>query len=106
MPTIHYKCVDGFTHSVSADSGLSVMEVARNEGLPGMIAECGGAGACATCHVYVDDGFMDRVREADDFEVEMLEEAKSERRRTSRLACQIMVTDFLDGLKVEIAPEQ
>ncbi|WP_341809866.1 2Fe-2S iron-sulfur cluster-binding protein [Paraburkholderia tropica] len=76
------------------------------EGVPGMIAECGGASACATCHVYVDERFMDRVGEADDLEAELLDDAMGGRKATSRLACQIRMTDELDGLVVEIASVQ
>lgn len=106
MPTINYVCPDGETRSVTVAPGLSVMEAAAKEGVSGMLAECGGAAACATCHVYVDDRFLEMVGVADDFEEDMLEEAASERRHNSRLACQIFMTNELHGLVVSIAAKQ
>lgn len=106
MPTVHYVCPDAITRSVQVASGLSVMEAAAKEGIPGMIAECGGAAACATCHVYIDERFLDKIGVADDFEGEMLDDAASERRKNSRLACQVTLRDDLDGLIVVIAPKQ
>ncbi|MEU6192284.1 2Fe-2S iron-sulfur cluster-binding protein [Streptomyces sp. NPDC047061] len=106
MPTIHYICPDGSRRDVEAAAGLSVMEAAVKQGVPGLIAECGGAAACATCHVYVDEKFAAAVGEADDIEAEMLDDAMAERRPTSRLACQIEIGDALDGMEIEIAAVQ
>jgi len=82
------------------------MDLAVKNGVKGIVAECGGACACATCHVYVDEAFADEVGEAGDLEDDMLDGAAAERRPTSRLSCQIKLRSELDGLKVTIAPEQ
>lgn len=106
MPNIQYVCPNGEMRAVFGQQGLSLMEAALKEGVPGIVAECGGAAACATCHVYIDDKFLEVIGVADDLEAEMLEEAAAERRRNSRLACQVKITDKLEGLIVEIAPVQ
>ena len=82
------------------------MEAAVIDGVPGIVAECGGAAACATCHVYVDPEFIGLVGPPQDFEDELLQGAMAERLPNSRLSCQIQVSDELEGLAVEIAPEQ
>ncbi|GLB68307.1 2Fe-2S iron-sulfur cluster-binding protein [Arthrobacter mangrovi] len=106
MPKIILRSPDGNTHTVDARVGASVMETAVKHGVPGIVAECGGALSCATCHVYVSDSCLERAGAAEDFEDEMLDDATSERRPNSRLSCQIRMSDELDGLEVEIAPEQ
>jgi 2Fe-2S ferredoxin len=82
------------------------MDLAVKNGVKGIVAECGGACACATCHVYVDEAFTGEVGEAGDLEDDMLDGAAAERRPNSRLSCQIKLRSELDGLKVTIAPEQ
>ena len=106
MPLISYITPDGAVESLKARNGDSVMETAVKEGVPGIIAECGGAGACATCHVYVDANFAELVGPPNDLEDDLLDGASSPRKPTSRLSCQIEVRPDLDGLVVEIAPEQ
>lgn len=106
MPKIILRSPDGNTHTVDARVGASVMETAVKHGVPGIVAECGGALSCATCHVYVSGSCLERTGTAEDFEDEMLDDAASERRPNSRLSCQIRMSDELDGLEVEIAPEQ
>lgn len=106
MPTIHFLTPDGETYDLEARAGSSVMEVAVQEGVPGIVAECGGAAACATCHVYVDTRFVELVGPPGDLEDDMLDGTMAERKHVSRLACQIEVEEKLDGLWVEIAPEQ
>lgn len=106
MPTIIFHAPEGTTHEIETRVGASVMETAVRFGVPGIVAECGGALSCATCHVFVDPGWIERVGVADDFEDEMLDDAQCERTPSSRLACQIRMTDDLDGLEVTIAPEQ
>lgn len=106
MPEVIYASPDGSVHVVDAGLGTSVMEAAVKNGIPGIIAECGGAAACATCHVYVDPAFVGLVGELDDLEDEMLEDAAAERRSTSRLSCQITLSPQLHGLKVEIPAVQ
>ncbi|MBP2365881.1 2Fe-2S iron-sulfur cluster-binding protein [Pseudonocardia parietis] len=106
MPKIVFTCPDGSQRVVEARTGSSIMEVGTRSGVPGIVAECGGALACATCHVYVADQFRDAVGEVGDFEDEMLEDAAAERTDASRLSCQIPMTDALDGVEVTVAPEQ
>ncbi|MBO9514025.1 MAG: 2Fe-2S iron-sulfur cluster binding domain-containing protein [Variovorax sp.] len=106
MPTIHYILKDGSTRSIDAKAGASVMETAIHHNLRGIDAECGGCCSCATCHVYVDDAFIDRLPPPDDMENELLDGVASERLPGSRLGCQIVLTAELDGLAVRIPESQ
>ncbi|NNU16091.1 2Fe-2S iron-sulfur cluster binding domain-containing protein [Parvularcula sp. ZS-1/3] len=92
---------DGKEHEIEAQEGLTLMEVAVKNGVPGIDADCGGACACATCHVYVDEGFKEATGEASPMEESMLDFA-SERQDNSRLSCQISVSKKLEGMKVKI----
>ena len=105
MPTIFYTDVDGTERSAEAKVGQSVMEVAISNSIPGIDADCGGACACATCHVYVDDSWTEKVGGPGDLEKDLLEFA-DDVRDSSRLSCQISVTDDLDGLKVATPASQ
>jgi 2Fe-2S ferredoxin len=102
MPKILYLDVDGGRYEVDVDVGCTVMEGAIDNNVPGIIAECGGACACATCHAYIDEAWLGRLAPMDPMEDAMLDSAL-ERRRTSRLTCQIEVTEALDGLIVHVA---
>lgn len=82
------------------------METAVKNGVKGIVAECGGACACATCHVYVDEAFLGAVGEANDQEDDTLDGTAAERMPNSRLSCQIKMRTELDGLTVRIAPKQ
>lgn len=106
MPTIHYILQDGSRRSVDAKIGSSVMENAIHSNIRGIDAECGGSCSCATCHVYVDAEFVDRLLPADEMEVELLAFVASERRPNSRLSCQLAMTAALDGLCVRIPQTQ
>lgn len=106
MPKVTYVQPDGTEVTLDARDGDSVMETAVKNGVRGIVAECGGACACATCHVYVDDAFSDVAGEPGPLEDDMLDGAAAERKPTSRLSCQIKMRDELDGIKVTIAPEQ
>ncbi|CAN5514325.1 2Fe-2S iron-sulfur cluster-binding protein [soil metagenome] len=106
MPTIHYILKDGTSRDVDAKSGASVMETAIRHNIRGIDAECGGSCACATCHVYVDDSFIDLLPPPDDMESEMLDMVAAERLPGSRLSCQLTVTAELDGLKVRVPETQ
>ena len=86
--------------------GSSVMEGAVNNGVDGIVAECGGACMCATCHVYVDEAFLDKLEPIAEDEQEMLNNTFSERKPNSRLSCQLKVTEELDGLSVKTPPAQ
>jgi 2Fe-2S ferredoxin len=93
---------DGRRHALPALEGWRVMEVIRDWGIK-LKAECGGACACATCHVYVDDAWADRLHPPEDEEVDRLDEAFAVK-PTSRLCCQILVSAATDGLHVRLAP--
>lgn len=88
----------------TADLDQSLMELGKSNGVDGILADCGGACACATCHVYVDDDWMDEVGPPDDIEAEMLDMVSDTAKPTSRLSCQIKLREALDGLKVTVAP--
>lgn len=92
----------GGRHEVEATNGVSVMEAAMENSVPGIYAECGGTCSCATCHCYVGDAWVGKLGAMDDLEDGMLDGAK-ERRATSRLTCQVMVSDALEGIEFEVA---
>jgi 2Fe-2S ferredoxin len=102
MPRVTYITPDGTHHEVDVESGYSVMEGAINNDIEGIVAECGGACACATCHSYVDDAWLDKMPPMDDMEDSMLD-AAFERKANSRLTCQIEISDALDGLVIHVA---
>jgi len=105
MATITFVTEVGDTRHCEAKAGFSLMEVAVDNEVPGIVAECGGACACATCHVYVDESWVERLPAIEDMEDAMLD-ATVERRPNSRLSCQIEVTAALDGLRVTVADNQ
>jgi 2Fe-2S ferredoxin len=106
LSKVTYTDSSGRAYTVDASVGESVMAAAVKNGVPGIVAECGGNCSCATCHVYVGEDFARLVGGPGDMEEDLLDMAVSERRDTSRLSCQIRVTEELDGLTVEIPPEQ
>jgi 2Fe-2S ferredoxin len=105
MPKITFIDHDGQARVVEAEIGATVMETAIRNGIPGIEAECGGACACATCHVHVDDAWFDKTGGAQPMEEDMLDFAYDVR-KTSRLSCQIKVTEVLDGLIVRTPERQ
>ena len=105
-PTSRYVAPDGTLHEIVGRVGDSVMETAVRNGVPGIVAECGGACACATCHVYVDEASRGRAGECEDLEDDMLDGTASDRLPASRLSCQLRIRDDFDGFTVRIAPEQ
>ena len=105
MPKITYITSENETHTIDVDNGLTVMEGAVQNNIPGIDADCGGGMACATCHVYVTDGWFDKLPKKEDGEEDMLDMA-FEPKKNSRLSCQIVVSDDLDGLKVNIPSKQ
>ncbi len=105
MAKITYIGFDGTKYDVDAEDGSTVMEAAIKNGVPGIEAECGGACACATCHVYVDDNWTSKTGEPEPMEEDMLDFAYDVR-PTSRLSCQIRVSDELDGLIVTVPDRQ
>ncbi len=105
MPTIHYILHDGTEHVIDAPLGDSVMIVAVRHNLQGILAECGGACSCATCHVHVDAQWVDKLPPMDLMEQEMLDFAEGVD-DTSRLSCQLKVSRALDGLIVHVPEKQ
>ncbi len=105
MPTICFVEHDGTEHSVTVNSGISLMEAAVDNDVPGIDADCGGACACATCHVMLDKDWFEALGDREATEESMLALA-AEVTDTSRLACQIEVTDALDGIKVRMPESQ
>jgi 2Fe-2S ferredoxin len=105
MAKITFIQPDGTEQVVDAHSGMTVMEAAKKAMVPGIEAECGGACACATCHVYVNDAWSEKVGPPSDMEEDMLDFA-FEVRPTSRLSCQIKVKDEFDGLIVSVPDKQ
>lgn len=105
MPKITYVEHTGKEYVVDAPAGQTVMEAAVKNAVPGIDADCGGACACATCHVYVDDAWADKTGKASAMEESMLDFA-SEVEPTSRLSCQIKLTAELDGLVVRLPKSQ
>ncbi|MDR3372580.1 MAG: 2Fe-2S iron-sulfur cluster-binding protein [Ancalomicrobiaceae bacterium] len=106
MPKITYVSFAGRPTTVEAAVGTTVMENAVRNLIPGIEAECGGACACATCHVYVDEAWIAATGTPEHMEEDMLDFARDMRPGVSRLSCQIKVTDALDGLIVHLPERQ
>ena len=105
MAKIKYIEHNGKEHIVEVQNGLTVMEGAVQNDIPGIDADCGGGMACATCHVYVTEDWFDKLPKKEDGEVDMLDMA-FEPNKFSRLSCQLTVTDELDGLIVQLPSKQ
>ena len=105
MAKIKYIEFNGTEHEAEVANGLSVMEGAIQNDIPGIDADCGGGMSCATCHVYVDEEWLDKLPVKEDGEEDMLDMA-FEPKKNSRLSCQLIVSDTLDGLVVNIPSKQ
>ena len=105
MPKIIYITHYNQNHSIDVQNGLTVMEGAVQNDIPGIDADCGGGMACATCHVYVKEEWLDKLPKKEDGEEDMLDMA-FEPKQNSRLSCQLVVSDSLDGLVVNIPSKQ
>ena len=105
MPKITYTDSSGTVRTVDAENGSTVMETAIKNNVPGIEAECGGACACATCHVYIEDAWREKVGGPSPMEEDMLDFGYDVR-ESSRLSCQIKVTEALDGLTVRVPERQ
>ena len=105
MAKITFTQPDGSQQVVDAEAGMTVMEAAKKNLVPGIEAECGGACSCATCHVYVGEGWREKVGPPSEMEEDMLDFA-FDVRESSRLSCQIKVTDDLDGLTLQVPEKQ
>ena len=105
MAKITYIEHNGKSHTINVENGLTVMEGAVQNDIPGIDADCGGSMACATCHVYVKEDWLDKLPTKEDGEEDMLDMA-FEPKKNSRLSCQLVVSDELDGLIVDIPSKQ
>ena len=105
MAKITYIEHNGKSHTLDVQNGLSVMEGAVQNDIPGIDADCGGGMACATCHVYINDEWLDKLPPKEDGEEDMLDMA-FEPKKNSRLSCQLIVSDDLEGLTVDIPSKQ
>ena len=105
MPKITYIEHNGKSHTINVANGLSVMEGAVQNNVPGIDADCGGSMACATCHVYVKEGWFDKLPKKEDGEEDMIDMAY-EPNKYSRLSCQLTVSDELEGLTVKLPEKQ
>lgn len=103
MPDLKVTRRDGSIRQIAAPAAMTLMEVLRDEGLE-IEALCGGCCSCATCHVYIDPGNAGLLPPISEDEALLLEDSENYRAGTSRLSCQIRITDDMDGLEVEIAP--
>ena len=106
MAKITYIEHNGTQHVVEVSNGLTVMEGARDNNIPGIDADCGGACACSTCHVYVHPEWVSKVPASEDMEQDMLDFAYEPDPERSRLTCQMHVTDDFDGLIVQLPEKQ
>ena len=105
MPKINYINSEGSLKTIEVENGLSVMEGAIQNDIPGIDADCGGSMACATCHVYVEENWLNKLPKAEDAEIDMIDMAY-EPKKNSRLSCQLIVTNELDGLTVTTPAKQ
>jgi ferredoxin, 2Fe-2S len=105
MPKITFIDIEGAVRTVEGEVGSTVMEAAIKNGVPGIEAECGGACACSTCHVYIEEAWREKVGEPSPMEEDMLDFAY-EVRSNSRLSCQIKIREELDGLTVRTPERQ
>ncbi len=102
MPLVIYTDRDGNRHEEDVPSGFTLMEGAYNQQIPGIVAECGGAAACGTCHCYVQTSWLAKLPSVEDLEDAMLFMVE-DRRENSRLSCQVHMTDDLEGIELTIA---
>ena len=105
MAKIIYNTHDSKTHTTEVKNGLTVMEGAVQNDIPGIDADCGGSMACATCHVYVEEKWLDKIPKAEEAEVDMIDMAY-EPKKNSRLSCQLIISDELEGLTVTTPAQQ
>ena len=105
MAKVTFKDFKGNSKTIEVENGLSVMEGAIQNEIPGIDADCGGGMACATCHVYVKEDWFNKIPKKEDGEEDMLDMA-FEPKTNSRLSCQIVVSDEIDGLEVNIPSKQ
>ena len=105
MTKITYIDHQGGSKTIEVENGLTVMEGAIQNNIPGIDADCGGSMACATCHVYVEEKWLSKLPKAEEGEIDMIDMA-FEPKKNSRLSCQLIVTDEMDGLEVTTPEKQ
>ena len=105
MAKITFKTHDDKTYTVDVQKGLTVMEGAVQNDVPGIDADCGGSMACATCHVYVEEKWLNKIQKAEEAEEDMIDMA-FEPKKNSRLSCQLIISEELDGLTVTTPSKQ
>ena len=105
MVKIIYKDYQGSSKKIEVENGLSVMEGAVQNDIPGIDADCGGSMACATCHIYIEEKWLDKLPKAEEAEVDMID-MSYEPKKNSRLSCQLIVSDELEGLTVTTPEKQ
>ena len=105
MPKITYFNNQGNSKTIDVENGLTVMEGAIQNDISGIDADCGGSMACATCHVYVEEKWLDKIPKAEEAEIDMIDMA-FEPKKNSRLSCQLIITNELDGLTVTTPEKQ
>jgi len=105
MPKITFIDKSNNSKTIEIDNGLSIMEGAIQNDIPGIDADCGGSMACATCHVYVEEKWLNKIPKVEDAEIDMIDMAY-EPKKNSRLSCQIIITDDLNGLTVTTPEKQ
>jgi 2Fe-2S ferredoxin len=105
MPLIIYKSHDGATQEVHAEVGTSIMHAAVDNGIDGILGECGGCCSCATCHCYIDPAWVAKAGEPDIIEKDMLD-CVLDPQETSRLSCQVIITDEMDGIIIAMPESQ
>jgi len=105
MTKITYQDNQGNSKTIDVENGLTVMEGAIQNEIPGIDADCGGSMACATCHVYVEEKWLNKIPKAEEAEIDMIDMAYDPK-KNSRLSCQLIITDELDGLKVTTPAQQ
>ncbi len=105
MAKITYIDKSGNSKTIEVENGLSVMEGAIQNNIPGIDADCGGSMACATCHVYVEETWLNKIPKPEEAEVDMIDMA-FEPKKNSRLSCQLIVSNELDGLKITTPEKQ
>ncbi|MDR3453042.1 MAG: 2Fe-2S iron-sulfur cluster-binding protein [Rhodoferax sp.] len=106
MTQATFICADGSRRDVDVSMGINLMRAACDNGIEGIVGDCGGAMSCATCHVFVEDGFADRVGAMEPNENQILDFTAAGRQPNSRLACQIVMSEALHGIIVRIADPQ
>lgn len=105
MPKVSYIEANGQSHEVDLDAGVSLMQGAVDNMIEGIVAECGGSCSCATCHCYIDQQWLDKLEPATEMENDLLE-CVTEPKDNSRLSCQIVISDDLNGLVVHLPESQ